>query len=494
MRTQSKIFDEAVYTALKGTEPDVAISTTNIEIGAKGGGGLSDLNETLMIKGQPHKLAWIRPDEASALKAMGGSGKKVGGIPAYFDEWSWAESADVFSDAVQPDGSIPDAGTGDYLPYHDHLTDIVPNITPELYEIMMNRDPGDPRMYSSESPELRLGLAPGTLDPETGVGTGGSDEFEGRSGLETFGDRARTFQSLGNIPGALERFNESMRDQLPSNVYSTYFNAVLEKTGDMDKTQKIVDAALATPGIPEELIARFEGSKSFFSGDKGYQFGGPGPTLMNILATNVRDDFGPTIKKHLQKDKYLKEMEKETGITVEEEAEGLFGTVLNKLSNVFLGPEGLDSESLESLQAEIKERGGEFTPMSGFGRGLQAVLTPTFMKVISSVLGGRPIGTLETSVGTFYVGEDGSLVNAAIDATPDTGNEIESPYRSAISLPTKTVTESVKEAGPMETFQAGLESTDIDTGTANKIKILMDQYGISENQARQMIGLDINVA
>ena len=80
----------------------------------KGGGGLSNLNETLMIKGQPHKLAWIRPDEASALKAMGGSGKKVGGIPAYFDEWSWAESADVFSDAVQPDGSIPDADTRAY--------------------------------------------------------------------------------------------------------------------------------------------------------------------------------------------------------------------------------------------------------------------------------------------------------------------------------------------------------------------------------------------
>ena len=52
MRTQSKIFDEAVYTALKGTEPDVAISTTNIEIGAKGGGGLSDLNKTLMINRQ----------------------------------------------------------------------------------------------------------------------------------------------------------------------------------------------------------------------------------------------------------------------------------------------------------------------------------------------------------------------------------------------------------------------------------------------------------
>jgi hypothetical protein len=459
MKTKSKIFDKAVYAALEGTKPDVAISTTNIEIGAKGGGGLSDLNETLMIKGQPHRLSYIDPRQA----AVGGPviRRFMGG---YTDE---------------------DAGVVDDV-------DMYGTDTPDMY---FTEDDFTPYANIPVSQvEANLGLPSGTLDPKTGVGTGGSDEFEGRSGLETFGDRARTFQSLGNIPGALERFNESMRDQLPSNVYSTYFNAVLEKTGDMDKTQKIVDAALATPGIPEELIARFEGSKSFFSGDKGYQFGGPGPTLMNILATNVRDDFGPTIKKHLQKDKYLKEMEKETGITVEEEAEGLFGTVLNKLSNVFLGPEGLDSESLESLQAEIKERGGEFTPMSGFGRGLQAVLTPTFMKVISSVLGGRPIGTLETSVGTFYVGEDGSLVNAAIDATPDTGNEIESPYRSAIPLPTKTVTESVKEAGPMETFQAGLESTDIDTGTANKIKILMDQYGISENQARQMIGLDINVA
>ena len=34
MKTKSKIFDKAVYAALEGTKPDVAISTTNIEIGA----------------------------------------------------------------------------------------------------------------------------------------------------------------------------------------------------------------------------------------------------------------------------------------------------------------------------------------------------------------------------------------------------------------------------------------------------------------------------
>ena len=49
----------------------------------KGGGGLSNIKKSININGQPHKLAWINPGEASALRAMGGSGRKVEGIPAY---------------------------------------------------------------------------------------------------------------------------------------------------------------------------------------------------------------------------------------------------------------------------------------------------------------------------------------------------------------------------------------------------------------------------
>jgi hypothetical protein len=65
---------------------------------AKGGkvmpGGLSNIKKSININGQPHSLAWIRPDEASALKAMGGSGKKVDGIPAYYfdDPDSWTDA------------------------------------------------------------------------------------------------------------------------------------------------------------------------------------------------------------------------------------------------------------------------------------------------------------------------------------------------------------------------------------------------------------------
>ena len=63
-----------------------AIDTTS---GLKHGGqtmagGLSGIKKTININGQPHSLAWINPDEASVLKAMGGSGKKVEGVPAYY--------------------------------------------------------------------------------------------------------------------------------------------------------------------------------------------------------------------------------------------------------------------------------------------------------------------------------------------------------------------------------------------------------------------------
>lgn len=40
---------------------------------------------TTKIRGQKHLLAYITPDEAKLLKAMGGSGEKVHGIPAYAD-------------------------------------------------------------------------------------------------------------------------------------------------------------------------------------------------------------------------------------------------------------------------------------------------------------------------------------------------------------------------------------------------------------------------
>jgi len=53
--------------------------------------GLSGLNDSININGQPHRLVWANPQEERVLKDMGGSGKKVDGIPAYYvdDYPSW---------------------------------------------------------------------------------------------------------------------------------------------------------------------------------------------------------------------------------------------------------------------------------------------------------------------------------------------------------------------------------------------------------------------
>ena len=50
----------------------------------KGGGGISDLNDSININGQPHRLVWANPQEERVLKKMGGSGKEVLGKPAYY--------------------------------------------------------------------------------------------------------------------------------------------------------------------------------------------------------------------------------------------------------------------------------------------------------------------------------------------------------------------------------------------------------------------------
>lgn len=55
------------------------------------GGGLSAVQNRLNINGEPHRLAYINPDEESLLKQLGGSGRKIDGIPSYFT----ADSGDV---------------------------------------------------------------------------------------------------------------------------------------------------------------------------------------------------------------------------------------------------------------------------------------------------------------------------------------------------------------------------------------------------------------
>ena len=86
--------------------------------------GLSGINKTININGQPHSLAWINPDEASALKAMGGSGKKVGGIPAYYYGYGdYTDEVSDFSSYMDEGGADIMGGTTSLDALHGGLAD-----------------------------------------------------------------------------------------------------------------------------------------------------------------------------------------------------------------------------------------------------------------------------------------------------------------------------------------------------------------------------------
>ena len=79
------------------------------------GGGLSTVQNSLNINGEPHRLAYINPDEESLLKQLGGSGRKIDGIPAYDDSVDGGSSqggTDSGEEDSDPDSAEEGIGIG----------------------------------------------------------------------------------------------------------------------------------------------------------------------------------------------------------------------------------------------------------------------------------------------------------------------------------------------------------------------------------------------
>ena len=96
------LFSLAAQRAMEMSErkPDpVRIQAGPFNIAIPMDGGLSSLEKNISIKGQPHELSYITPGEGDILQRLGGSGRMVNGIPAYYygdgygQDWDEAESA-----------------------------------------------------------------------------------------------------------------------------------------------------------------------------------------------------------------------------------------------------------------------------------------------------------------------------------------------------------------------------------------------------------------
>jgi len=77
------------------------------------GGGLSSVQNSLNINGQPHRLAYINPSEENLLKSLGGSGEKVNGIPAYLMGGEEGQGADGEAATGSDPGNDSDPDSSD---------------------------------------------------------------------------------------------------------------------------------------------------------------------------------------------------------------------------------------------------------------------------------------------------------------------------------------------------------------------------------------------
>jgi len=83
----TRLFDMAACRALHMSRPKPPKISIGIEISQPPmDSGLSSIQRSMNIGGEPHKLAYINSEEADLLHNLGGSGRPVNGVPAYSQE------------------------------------------------------------------------------------------------------------------------------------------------------------------------------------------------------------------------------------------------------------------------------------------------------------------------------------------------------------------------------------------------------------------------
>ena len=263
---------------------------------------LADSLESYGRKGDT-MLAHINPKEAQMLMEEGGSGtiNPMTGLPEfYFDDpgYTGGDAADV-SDA---------AGGGDL----DFAYDLE-----QAADIKAAEQAEADYAGAQTAEEQKYNLPPGTLDPVTGVGRGGPGEFSG--GLNPLAEAGITIDPRDGRPIFPSEFN-------------VYLTPLIEQHGALKAEQMLMDLIQGTPGLATGLTTAF---------DSGYSYGGPMPTLIDLVEqgrTNVLESTAAEARKK-QKEK------DEEGVAPASLADYEEPGVMDRFASIL----GLDDFSLDSL-------------------------------------------------------------------------------------------------------------------------------------------------
>ncbi len=186
-------------------------------------GGGTTVPKERMINNQPHQLSYINPQEAGLLQALGGSGRKVDGIPSYYDVDDFdQEDADAGAASLDLAGNYTGGidGDGSYVTIGD----------------VTKTQPAAASQAASKEADLT---------------------------------------NLRNVPslGSRQYHRNLLRNEGYEPWQTAYLNSLLTDY-NMPTAENIVAAAMATPGGAADMKSSF---------NDGYRFGGPTGTIRDIL-------------------------------------------------------------------------------------------------------------------------------------------------------------------------------------------------------------------
>ena len=375
-----------------------------------------------MINDQPHQLSYINPQEAGLLQALGGSGRRVDGIPSYF-----------FGD----DGTGSNFGEGD-------------SAAADTEADQADRDDGS------------ASLAENAPDYETigNVGEGQTAAFSEAASKAADLANQQTFSQLGLPSYTAEQNNNRQgagRRAMNQSAYTTLYNNLLEA---FNNDGKAVDAAIENMTTAEGLAFqdRF---------DNGYERGGAFGSFQNIKENSFRDNINIDALLELdKKSKENKEEAKREGMSdLELTGRGLKG-LYDSISNRFSLKSNVSPETISGIKDQVLSSGKyDWSPASNvmgnvMNIGMGLVPGGNLFKAGSSFTGGgKTIGVVtdKQSGRSYNLSDTGQFSMNLPTMEVDYGNDPAAPEKVEAEKIVETASTEGEASDGMLAFLANRE-------------------------------------
>ena len=444
----------------------------------KGGGlpmiyrdnGGTTIPKERMINDQPHQLSYINPQEAGLLQALGGSGRRVNGIPTYDigEEFDWS-SLDTTAG-----GTEDERDTGE-VAYFSSPTDAPTTTTQASTTGGAGADLPDWAVVPDEKGNL------GVVGPKGEVQIQLNEDLEPGYYREPgffdrlFGTktdkRGQIFDKDETLRGqSYDRYMKDFEEHIPRTLVP-YWNALKDRGMTNEEARSMLANAASTPG-------GLAGLQSAYS--SGYSYGGAMGTLQDVLERGTMKSLGINEllkeKKRIEKEDkefrenylgYDKDISNIIGEEIpKEQAEEIVGSgFINSIGDILGLKKGeaniLDKDSINQIETKANELGFEYKTPSAFGEKVASLVTSLLpskasipFSILQNLLPNKSVGTITKDDLTFSLNEDGSLtfIEDIASLNYDEGNEATQQRRR----PVQQKAPSTPAADPAKTSMAAL--------------------------------------